>query len=85
MKQTNANTLKVFWSKREKDLVFHYPDHAWNGRLVHSVFCVGRPRVDYNNDGKTVVFDKSFVAELEARGFDITTLRFSVCKKEQKP
>ncbi len=85
MKRTNANTLKAFWSKQEKDLVFHHPDYAWNGRLVHNAFCSERPRVDRSGDVDRVVFDKSFVAELEERGYDITTLRFSICKKEPKP
>jgi len=86
MKRTNANTLKASWSKREKDLVFHHPDHKANGHLLYSVLCVERPYVDYRDNGERfIAYAKSFVAELEERGYDITTLRFSICKKEPKP
>ena len=84
-KRTNANTLKAYWSKRENDLVFHHPDFKWNGHLLYGVMCSPQPHIDYSNGGRDVVFGKSFVQELEARGYDITTLRFSVCKKEVSP
>lgn len=67
--------LTMFWSKRERDFVYKYPSRP-DGHLVHYVFSVGRW-----NDARRAV-DLSFIQELEARGYDTKTLRFSV---ERKP
>lgn len=45
--------------------------------LLHAVINSPRPRLD----SKTP-FSPSLVEELEARGYDITTLKFSIRKKE---
>lgn len=81
-KRTNANTLKAYWSKRENDLMFYHPDRKANGHLLHNVLCAPRPYLDFSNGRRDIAFDKSFVEELEERGYDVKTLRFSVCKKE---
>lgn len=57
--------LRVRWSKREKDLLFEYDKHKWDGHYLYSVFT------------------KAFTAELESRGFDVTTLRFTVKRKTE--
>jgi len=49
-----------------------------DGALLH--WLLASPRKDYQHD-KGVVFEPSFLEELEARGYDLTTLRFSVRKK----
>jgi hypothetical protein len=54
--------LKANWSKRERDVMIHYP------RSPDGHWLAG-------------VFDKSFVDELDRRGYDVTTLRFSVKSK----
>ena len=72
--------LRAYWSKREKDLMFYHPTQKADGHLLCAIFSAKRQRHDWNT-GKPV-YDPSFVEELEARGFDIKTLRFSVELKE---
>lgn len=62
---------------RRGDVIFSTTDgpHAINGRrlLYHAFSCVkmgDKPE------------DKSFLDELEDRGFDITTIRFSIDRKQ---
>lgn len=73
--------LVVFWSKREGDFLIRYPSGP-DGHLACRHFCSERQRWDYNT--RQVVFDRSFVAELEARGYDTKTLRFSVRRKPKQ-
>jgi hypothetical protein len=69
--------LTAHWSKSERDIVYSHPDHGWNSRLVHMFFsCQFREFGDPNK------YMKSFLDELEARGFDIETLKFSIRKKK---
>jgi hypothetical protein len=72
--------LRAYWSKRENDLVFYHPTQKADGHLLYGVLACERQRHDWHT-GKPV-YDPSFVEELEKRGFDIKTLRFSV---ELKP
>lgn len=54
--------------------------------LLHDALC--GPRTRLNLDGPIhskldmVVYDPSFTEELERRGYDLTTLRFSIQKKQ---
>lgn len=70
----NNRRLRVVWSKREKDLVFHYPRKV-DGHLAHVI--LNSPRQKEDNEGQ-IVFAPSFVQELQSRGYDISTLKFSV-------
>ena len=79
MKNDEGLTLK--WSKREKDLMVYFPRKP-DGNLVLHIFCSERPSMNYDT-GK-IEFEKSFEEELIARGYDITTLKFSVKLKEIK-
>jgi hypothetical protein len=74
-KRTKKNTLSAQWSKKEKDMMFHYPSKPDGHYLYSALSC---PR--YNYDGKP---EPSIIDELEVRGYDVTTLRFSVCKKDE--
>lgn len=51
-----------------------------DARLLHSTLSGDRMTLDFPGIGHR--FDPSFIDELESRGYDITTLRFSV-KKQQ--
>ena len=54
--------LRVTWSKREDDLMFHYPlgvQTKCDGGYMSGVFA-------------------SLASELEKRGYDTTTIRFSI-------
>lgn len=84
-KRTRDNTLRAQWSKRERDVSFGWPSGPQtkaDGHLLHSVFGVERypPPSPLNR-----LPDPSLLKELERRGYDITTLCFSICKKVGHP
>ena len=75
--------LTVRWSKREKDLVFSYPAKC-DGSLAHYMFCGKRMHANFHKSHENPFpwdFDALFVKELEKRGYDLTTLKFSIEKK----
>jgi hypothetical protein len=55
--------LAYKWSKRHKDYLIHFPTRP-DGRLLYGFF---------ESDSA-----KEFLKELEARGYDLTTLKFEV-------
>lgn len=61
-------TLGVCWSKRENDWMIYYPCRE-DGWLI------------YDDLLKSDIF-QNLVKELEKRGYDIQTLRFSIKKKQ---
>ena len=67
--------LSARWSRREKDILFDWDDGIGkpDGHLLYYYLCCLT-----SPDGKTLV------GELKARGYDITTLRFSVRKPPQE-
>lgn len=50
--------------------------------LLFNVF--GGRRMAFNYQQNQPTFDPSFLEELGLRGYDLSTLRFSVCKKEER-
>lgn len=58
-----------------------------DGALLHYMFSGKRQRHIHDpeerkkNGGYPIAFDPSFIEELEARGYDLTTLKFSIQKK----
>lgn len=69
--------LTSYWGRDQrsslsKDLIFASPCHA-DGHLLYDMFCHAK-----SANGKT------FKEELEARGYDVTTLQFSI-KRKWKP
>jgi hypothetical protein len=80
-RRTRSNSLSVYWSKRENDVMFNYPDGPQtktDGHLLH---------VRFNSpwrwhDGQE---SPDLVKELESRGYDVKTLRFSVMKDPNHP
>jgi hypothetical protein len=76
--------LGITWSKREKALLYHYEGGKPTSMLLAHFFehikmgeayggWAGRTR--QSND------DHTLAQELDARGYDLTTLRFSIRKK----
>jgi len=64
--------LWVKWSKSERDLLMFHDKHSPDGRLLHSAFnCV------------KVCDERSLTEELDRRGFDLTTLKFSIERKSE--
>lgn len=70
MSKTKKLTAK--WSKKDNDIVFDYASKI-DGRLLYHAFCIVK-----------ITDDKNLTDELESRGYDITTLRFSISKKQEK-
>ncbi len=68
------NKLRVYWSKAEDDVMFYSPKRKVDGALLHHYFCY----VKYDTGGG----ETTLVDELERRGFDLSTLRFSIAYKE---
>lgn len=80
--------LRVTWSKRERDLMFHHPlgpqtksdAHFLHVRLNTRRFVPSEVR----QPGDPFE-DPSFFEELKARGYDVKTLRFSIEKDISHP
>jgi hypothetical protein len=71
------NVLSAKWSKKEGDIMIHYPSSP-DGHLLHNVLAAKH----YHPLAK--VWDNlSFREELIARGYDITTLKFSIEKIQE--
>ena len=62
-------TLVAYWSEKEDDLMYHYPrrpdGHMLHGAFSHALMFRDEP-------------ESTLLKELERRGYDLTTLRFSV-------
>ena len=77
--------LEVYWGVTKgdptPDIIYHRGEGCAkpDGHLLYSFFGCKRERQDWQT-GKTV-FDQSLLEELEARGYDLTTLKFSIKKK----
>jgi hypothetical protein len=76
----NRNKLSVIYDKRQKDFVVKYPrncdGHLAMGHLVGDI-------LRYSPLKKPYPFEvENFVKELEARGYDIETLKFSIELKQ---
>ena len=75
--------LYVRWNKSEKDLMIYYPRKC-DGHYVHSALCSKRCQLDLKaKSGLPVEYVDSFCDELEKRGYDITTFKFSILKKDR--
>lgn len=79
--------LKVQWAKLPHDtpdLVFSSGEGTSSSDryFLYCMFCSEQPRWDHEKNG--LAYDPSFVKELEARGYDLTTLKFSIKKKRLK-
>lgn len=60
----NKYKLRADWSKKEKDIMLHYP-------LGISTSCDGGYIQSF--------FNNEFIKEMKARGYLIETLKFSIC------
>jgi len=77
-RRTKETTLVARWSPKEKDIVYSYPTSKADGHFLHYVFDVPRKREDGT-------YDDPIWKQLEDRGYDIKTARFSICKKVATP
>lgn len=62
-----ADKLRVVWSKRERDLMIHFP-------LGYGT----------KSDGHVMagIFSEDVTRDLDERGYDVTTLKFSIEPKK---
>ena len=69
--RSKPGELKCYWSKKENDLLFSWGEgvQKYDGSWLNSWYGYHRG------------FDDTFLKELESRGYDLTTLKFSVKKK----
>lgn len=58
-----TNTLRAFWSKKEGDILIEHP--YGQGTRADAGYMAS-------------IFNKKFIKELQARGYDISTLKFQV-------
>ncbi|MBE3084621.1 MAG: hypothetical protein IMZ64_00205 [Bacteroidetes bacterium] len=70
------NELSAKWVKSKNDLIYAFPSRP-DGRLLNNIFTAQRL-----SPGDLSI-QKSFIDELTERGYDLTTLRFSIKKKEE--
>ena len=83
MGKHNVNKLSVIFDKRQQDFIFKYPRRC-DGSLINNHICGGvLKHVMPPKKTPPFNFDTfNLVKELDRRGYDTTTLRFSV---ELKP
>lgn len=91
MRQAKEGQLRVYYANHPEDgpdIVYHNGEGTSRSDkfLLHGFFSMKRPRIVYgherlNNGGHPTVFEPGLVEELEKRGYDITTLEFSIMKK----
>ena len=65
-----ADKLRANWSKRERDVMLHFPVGYSTNTDVHYL---------------SGVFSREFQAEMAKRGYDITTMKFEISPKEGNP
>ena len=83
MGKHNINKLSIIFDKRQKDFVFKYPRRC-DGALITNHICGDVLKHVMPSEKEPPFNFKAFnlTKELERRGYDITTLKFSV---ELKP
>ncbi len=81
--------LKIQWGKlagEDEDMLYAHGGGPPEGNATRAdgrfiSFCISMPRPRVNFDGGCPQFDPSMLEELEHRGYDIKTLKFSIEKK----
>lgn len=64
--------LTAFWNFKEDDIMFSWSKRPQDGHMIYSAFSYVKG-----------LNSKTFVEELESRGYDLTTLKFSIKYKEK--
>lgn len=73
--------LRAYWSKRERDVMYWHDRFPPDGHLMHQAFSNKQFGGSYPADRVPPEQRTSFLEELERRGYDLTTLRFSIRRK----
>lgn len=69
-----TNKLRIYWSKKQRDVMFYHPKHKVDSSLLYHYFSC----IKYDTGGG----EATLVEELERRGFDTSTIRFSIAYKK---
>lgn len=82
--QPKGDVLKAGWAKFEgtPDFVAGSGESKSDTNLVHYYF--GTPKMEYDCNLRRYAAAKSFLQELDERGYDLSTLKFSIKKKSKK-
>ena len=75
--------LKIRWSKKERDLMIHYPDKC-DGALIQHIICGNILQwggIDGKEKGWLNFESFNLLEELDKRGYNIKTLKFEIQKK----
>lgn len=82
---------RVRWSKREKALLYGWNSDKPTSMLIAHYLETVKYGDTFGEHGKRIRrdpndprYERSLVQELEARGYDVTTLRFTISKKGQR-
>lgn len=85
MKRDAERELFIAYSKKEKDIMIHYPRKC-GGWLIHDYFSDEVLEYDYpafcQGSQKPYTVRKSLIDELKERGYDIETIKFSIKLKK---
>jgi hypothetical protein len=65
--EARSRQLRVKWSSRERCLEYHFPTRKADGGMLAHAF-----------EGQIHMHGKTLVKELEERGYNVKTLRFSI-------
>lgn len=76
----------VCWSKRERALLYCFEREKPTSMLIAHMLEGVKMGDVYSHVGRKRELgdERTFAQELEARGYDLTTLRFSICMKKEK-
>jgi len=85
MKSTDK--LRLYWNKRQDDLMTYHPPAAGSradARLIMGMLDNKRhkPTREGESSFETENTEQSYLDELDARGYDITTIKFSIEPKK---
>jgi len=79
MGKHNIDKLSLIWDKRQKDFVFKYPRRCDGALIVHHICGDVLKHVMPGEKKPPFNFEKfNLVEELERRGYDTTTIKFSI-------
>lgn len=78
-----SDTLKIKWSKKEKDFLIYYPSRPDGALIQHYILgdILQWGGINNTNKGRFNYESFNLKEELERRGYDLTTLKFEISKK----
>jgi len=76
-------TIDMVWVENEHDMMYSWGDGCRaDARFIHYVF--NSERMEQEFPSGNTIREQSVCDELEKRGYDLTTLKFSIKKKMPK-